>query len=69
MSTGVTPIGSGDKIKTYFFNPNGTWVKNKAGWVKDGTDRFYFINGVAKVGWKVINGKSYTFRANGTLVK
>ncbi len=97
MATGVTHIENGDKVTTYFFKDNGVWVKNKAGWVKETyganneySDSYYFVNGVAKVGWKVINGnsycfdsygrmykggtfningKDYTFRANGTLIK
>ena len=97
MATGVTTLYNEDDSPkaTYYFNSKGVWIKDKAGWVKEtysdgGVVYYYFVKGVAKTGWKVINGnsycfdeygqmyrngtyyingKNYTFRANGTLVK
>lgn len=62
---GIFKIG-----KTVFYiNADGSWANTKTGWVRNGADTYYFVNGKASMGWKTIDNSAYFFdRTNGKML-
>ncbi len=57
--------------KVHKFSSGGKWLGEKkpakTGWVQDGTDWYYYQNGVKKTGWVEVSSKWYYLDANGVM--